>query len=102
MGSYSSGLRGRSAKALGRATAAQVRILHFPPTKQEKSKIMDKITEKKYTGYYNSKNDFSITGVSNNAVTATDFNKLIDEVNTLHFQIKNLKEIQKWKNWRFR
>ena len=49
-----------------------------------------------------SKNNFSITGVSNNAVIAEDFNKLIDEISTLHFQIKNLKEIQKWKNWRFR
>ena len=63
---------------------------------------MDKLTEQEYTGYYNSKNDFSITGVSNNAVIAEDFNKLIDEVNTLNFQMKNLKEIQKWKNWRFR
>ena len=63
---------------------------------------MDKLTEQKYTGYYNSNNNLSITGVSNNAVIATDFNKLIDEVNTLHFQIKNLKEIQKWKNWKFR
>ena len=63
---------------------------------------MKKLTEQKYTGYYNSKNDLSITGVSNNAVIATDFNKLIDEVDTLRFQIKNLKEIQKWKNWRFR
>ena len=56
---------------------------------------MDKLTEQKYTGYYNSKNDLSITGVSNNAVIATDFNKLIDEVDALRFQIKNLKEIQK-------
>ena len=63
---------------------------------------MDKLTEQEYTGYYNSENDFSITGVSNNAVIAEDFNKLIDEVNTLHFQMKNLKEIQRWKNWRFR
>ena len=54
---------------------------------------MDKLTEQSYTGYYNSKNDLSITGISNNAVIATDFNKLIDEVNTLRFQIKNLKEI---------
>ena len=63
---------------------------------------MDKLTEQNYTGYYNSENDFSITGISNNAIIATDFNKLIDEVNTLRFQIKNLKEIQKWKNLRFR
>ena len=63
---------------------------------------MDKLTEQKYIGYYNSKNDLSITGVSANAVIATDFNKLIDEVDALRFQIKNLKEIQKWKNWRFR
>ena len=63
---------------------------------------MDKLTEQEYTGYYNSKNDFSITGVSSNAVITEDFNKLIDEVNTLNFQMKNLKEIQKWKNWRFR
>lgn len=63
---------------------------------------MDKLTEKSYTGYYDSENDFSITGISNNAVIAEDFNKLIDEVNTLNFQMKNLKEIQKWKNWRFR
>ena len=63
---------------------------------------MDKLTEQEYTGYYNSENDFFITGVSNNAVIAEDFNKLIDEVNTLNFQMKNLKEIQKWKNWRFR
>ena len=63
---------------------------------------MDKLTEKSYTGYYDSENDFSITGVSNNAVIAEDFNKLIDEVNTLRFQMKNLKDIQKWKNWRFR
>ena len=63
---------------------------------------MDKLTKQEYTGYYNSENDFSITGVSNNAVIAEDFNKLIDEVNTLNFQMKNLKEIQKWKNWRFR
>ena len=63
---------------------------------------MEKLTEKKYTGYCNSKNDLTITGVSNNAVIATDFNKLIDEVDTLRFQIKNLKEIQKWKNWKFR
>ena len=63
---------------------------------------MYKLTEQNYTGYYNSENDFSITGISNNAIIATDFNKLIDEVNTLRFQIKNLKEIQKWKNWRFR
>ena len=63
---------------------------------------MDKLTEQEYTSYYNSENDFSITGVSNNAVIAEDFNKLIDEVNTLNFQMKNLKEIQKWKNWRFR
>ena len=63
---------------------------------------MDKLTEQKYTGYYNFKNDLSITGVSNNAVIATDFNKLIDEVDALRFQIKNLKEIQKWKNWKFR
>ena len=63
---------------------------------------MDKLTEQEYIGYYNSENDFSITGVSNNAVIAEDFNKLIDEVNTLNFQMKNLKEIQKWKNWRFR
>ena len=63
---------------------------------------MDKLTEKSYTGYYDSENDLSITGVSNNAVIAEDFNKLIDEINTLNFQMKNLKEIQKWKNWRFR
>ena len=63
---------------------------------------MDKLTEQKYTGYYDSENNFSITGVSNNAVIAEDFNKLIDEVNTLNFQMKNLKEIQRWKNWRFR
>ena len=63
---------------------------------------MDKLTEQEYTGYYNSENDLSITGISNNAVIATDFNKLIDEVNTLRFQMKNLKDIQKWKNWRFR
>ena len=63
---------------------------------------MDKLTEQEYTGYYNSENDFSTTGVSNNAVIAEDCNKLIDEVNTLNFQMKNLKEIQKWKNWRFR
>ena len=63
---------------------------------------MDKLTEQEYTGYYNSENDFSITGVGNNAVIAEHFNKLIDEVNTLNFQMKNLKEIQKWKNWRFR
>ena len=63
---------------------------------------MEKLTEQKYTGYYDSKNDLSITGISNNAVSATDFNKLIDEINTLRFQIKNLKEMQKWKNWRFR
>ena len=63
---------------------------------------MDKLTEKSYTGYYDSENDFSITGISNNAVIAEDFNKLIDEINTLHFQMKNLKKIQKWKNWRFR
>ena len=63
---------------------------------------MDKLIEQKCTGYYNSKNDLSITGVSNNAVIATDFNKLIDEVDALRFQIKNLKEIQKWKNWKFR
>ena len=63
---------------------------------------MDKLTEQNYTGYYDSENNFSITGVSNNAVIAEDFNKLIDEVNTLNFQIKNLKDIQKWKNWRFR
>ena len=56
---------------------------------------MEKLTEQKYIGYYNSKNDLTITGVGNNAVIATDFNKLIDEVDTLHFQIKNLKEIQK-------
>lgn len=63
---------------------------------------MDKLIEQNYTGYYDSKNDLSITGISNNVVIATDFNKLIDEINTLHFQMKNLKEIQKWKNWRFR
>ena len=63
---------------------------------------MDKLTEQSYTGYYDSKNDLSITGISNNAVIAADFNKLIDEVNTLRFQIKNLKEIQRWKNWGFR
>ena len=63
---------------------------------------MDKLTEQSYTGYYDFENDFSITGISNNAVIATDFNKLVDEVDALHFQIKNLKEIQKWKNWRFR
>lgn len=63
---------------------------------------MDKLTEQSYTGYYNSENNFSTIGVSNNAVIAEDFNKLIDEINTLHFQMKNLKEIQKWKNWRFR
>ena len=63
---------------------------------------MDKLTEQKYTGYYDSKNGLSITGVSNNAVIAEDFNKLVDEINTLHFQMKNLKDIQKWKNWRFR
>ena len=63
---------------------------------------MDKLIEQEYTGYYDSKNDFSITGVSSNAVIAEDFNKLIDEVNILNFQMKNLKEIQKWKNWRFR
>ena len=63
---------------------------------------MDKLIEQKYTGYYDSENGLSITGVSNNAATATDFNKLIDEVDTLRFQIKNLKEIQKWKNWKFR
>ena len=63
---------------------------------------MDKLTEQEYTGYYSCENDFSITGVSNNAVIAEDFNKLIDEINTLHFQMKNLKEIQRWKNWRFR
>ena len=63
---------------------------------------MDKLTEQNYTGYYDSENNFSITGISNNAVIAEDFNKLIDEVNTLNFQIKNLKDIQKWKNWRFR
>ena len=63
---------------------------------------MDKLTEQEYTGYYNCENGFSITGVSNNAVIAEDFNKLIDEVNTLNFQMRNLKEIQKWKNWRFR
>ena len=63
---------------------------------------MDKLTEQEYTGYYNSENDFSITGVSNNVVIAEDFNRLIGEVNTLNFQMKNLKEIQKWKNWRFR
>ena len=54
---------------------------------------MDKLTEQEYTGYYDSENGFSITGVSNNAVIAEDFNKLIDEVNTLNFQMKNLKEI---------
>lgn len=63
---------------------------------------MDKLTEQEYTGYYDSENNFSTIGVSNNAVIAEDFNKLIDEVNTLNFQMKNLKEIQKWKNWRFR
>ena len=63
---------------------------------------MDKLIEQNYTGYYDSKNDLSITGISNNVVIATDFNKLIDEINTLHFQMKNLKDIQKWKNWRFR
>ena len=42
---------------------------------------MDKLTEQNYTGYYDSENGFSITGVSNNAVIAEDFNKLIDEVN---------------------
>ena len=63
---------------------------------------MNKLIEQKYTGYYDSENGFSITGVSNNTVIAEDFNKLIDEVDALRFQIKNLKEIQKWKNWRFR
>lgn len=63
---------------------------------------MDKLTEQEYTGYYDSENNFSTIGVSNSAVIAEDFNKLIDEVNTLNFQMKNLKEIQKWKNWRFR
>ena len=63
---------------------------------------MDKLTEQKYTGYYDSENGFSITGVSNNTVIAEDFNKLIDEVDALRFQIKNLKEIQRWENWRFR
>ena len=63
---------------------------------------MDKLTEQEYTGYYDSENNFSTIGVSNNAVIAEDFNKLIDEVNILHFQMKNLKEIQRWKNWRFR
>ena len=63
---------------------------------------MDKLIEQNYTGYYDSKNDLSITGISNNVVIATDFNKLIDEVNELRFQMKNLKDIQKWKNWRFR
>ena len=63
---------------------------------------MEKLTEQKYTGYYDSKNDLSITGISNNVVIAEDFNKLVDEINTLHFQMKNLKDIQKWKNWRFR
>ena len=63
---------------------------------------MDKLIEQNYTGYYDSKNDLSITGISNNVVIATDFNKLVDEINTLHFQMKNLKDIQKWKNWRFR
>ena len=63
---------------------------------------MEKLTEQKYTGYYDSKNDLSITGISNNVVIAEDFNKLIDEVNELRFQMKNLKEIQRWKNWRFR
>ena len=74
----------------------------LPANNLEENKIMKKLTEQKYTGYYNSKNDLTITGVSNNAVIATDFNKLIDEVDALRFQIKNLKEIQKWKNWRFR
>lgn len=63
---------------------------------------MDKLIEQNYTGYYDSKNDLSITGISNNVVIATDFNKLVDEVNELRFQMKNLKEIQRWKNWRFR
>ena len=74
----------------------------LPANNLEENKIMDKLTEQKYTGYYNSKNDLTLTGVSNNAVIATDFNKLIDEVDALRFQIKNLKEIQKWKNWKFR
>ena len=63
---------------------------------------MEKLTEQKYTGYYDSKNDLTITGVSDNTVIATDFNKLIDAVDALRFQIKNLKEIQEWKNWKFR
>lgn len=63
---------------------------------------MDKLTEQSCTGYYDSENNFSITGIRNNTVIATDFNKLIDEVDALRFQIKNLKEIQKWKNWKFR
>lgn len=63
---------------------------------------MDKLTEQEYTGYYDSENNFSTIGVVDQAVNAVDFNKLIDEVNTLHFQMKNLKDIQKWKNWRFR
>lgn len=63
---------------------------------------MDKLTERTYTGYYDSNNELTVTGVSNNAVIATDFNKLIDEVIALRFQIKKLEDIQKWKNWKFR
>lgn len=63
---------------------------------------MDKLTEQEYTGYYDSENNFSTIGISNNTVIATDFNKLINEVNTLRFEMKNLKDIQRWKNWRFR
>ena len=63
---------------------------------------MDKLTEQEWTGVYNWEIDVSISEVINNAVIAVEFNKLIEEVNKFHYQMKNLKEIQKWKNWRFR
>ena len=63
---------------------------------------MDKLTEHTYNGYYDYNNELTITGISNANATASDFNKLIEEVNTLRFQMKKLEDIQKWKNWKFR
>lgn len=64
--------------------------------------ILDKnYTEHTYTGHYDFNNELT-TEITNASATASDLNKLIDEVNTLRFQIKKLEDIQKWKNWKFR
>ena len=55
---------------------------------------MDKLTEHTYNGYYDYNNELTITGISNANATASDLNKLIDEVNAL---LKKLEDIQKWK-----